>query len=120
LRKNPRAVFIASLGTISYDLKSLQKKENIIYVPGAMGCATSIGLGYALNSKKKVIVIIGDGSALMKLGSFATVRNYKPKNLEIHVIKNDKYASTGGQRIYPGDILSDVMSGVNGRTYQVS
>lgn len=103
LKRNPKAIFIASLGTISYDLKELNAK-NVHYVPGAMGCVMGIGLGHALASKKKVIVVVGDGSFLMKLGSMATILKYKPKNLEVHVIQNNQYASTGGQEIYFDEI----------------
>lgn len=124
LKRNPRAVFIASLGTICYDLEKviqeLNWKGEAYFIRGAMGCATSIALGYALNSKKKIICVIGDGAAMMKLGSFITVEHYKPKNLEIHVIQNEKYASTGGQRIYPGNILPNVVASINGRTHSLS
>jgi thiamine pyrophosphate-dependent acetolactate synthase large subunit-like protein len=113
LEKNPKAVFVCSLGTISYDVKELLfnplspfrgKVRAVHFVPGAMGCVMGIGLGYALASKEKVIVLVGDGSFLMKLGSMATILKYKPKNLEVHVIQNDKYASTGGQDIFFDEI----------------
>lgn len=100
LRKNPKAIFIASLGTISYDLKELNLPNKTYLIPGSMGCVMGIGLGYALSSKKKVIVLIGDGSFLMKMGSMATILKYKPKNLETHIFQNNKYLSTGGQDIH--------------------
>lgn len=62
-----------------------------------MGCAIAVGLGLAMNSKKDVVVVIGEGSLLMKLGSLSTVAKYRPKNLEIIVINNGLYKSTGGQ-----------------------
>lgn len=105
LRKNPSATFVASLGTISYDLRSLFEETEmsdmatLVSVPGAMGCALAIGLGIALSSSQKVIVVIGDGAILMKLGSVATVLKYRPKNLEVHVMQNNSYASTGNQEI---------------------
>lgn len=102
LGKNKNAIFVASLGTISYDLKEIQKEEGMFpcyFVPGAMGCVLGIGLGLALNTKKKVVVFIGDGSFLMKLGSIATILKYRPKNLEVHVIQNNSFASTGNQEI---------------------
>ncbi len=98
LRRNKNAVIVGSLGTISYDLTQIEHPKKIL-IRGAMGCALGVGLGYALASDKKVIVIIGDGSLLMKLGSISTVLAYKPKNLEVHVIQNNSYASTGGQKI---------------------
>lgn len=64
---------------------------------GAMGCVLGIGLGIALNTKKKVFVFDGDGSALMKMGSLTTVGYYAPKNLVHIILDNKSYDSTGGQ-----------------------
>jgi thiamine pyrophosphate-dependent acetolactate synthase large subunit-like protein len=104
LKRNPNAVFVCSLGTISYDMKELIEgkdlgKREVYFVPGAMGCVMGIGLGYALSSKKKVIVLVGDGSYAMKMGSVLTIGAYNPKNLELHLFENNIYASTGGQSI---------------------
>ena len=90
---NPNAIIVGSLGSISNDLP-----DTAIKVKGAMGCAVAVGLGIALNTDKKVIVIIGEGALLMKLGSLSTVAKYRPKNLEIIIINNGVYASTGGQK----------------------
>ena len=95
-KKNKNALIIGSLGTISYDLTELPHKDKLM-VRGAMGCVMGIGLGYALNSRKKVIVVIGDGAFLMKMGSTATILKHKPKNLEVHVLNNNKFMSCGGQ-----------------------
>lgn len=62
-----------------------------------MGCAMGVGLGIALNTKREVIVVIGDGSFLMKAGSTATINKYAPKNLKIVILDNGQYSSTGGQ-----------------------
>jgi phosphonopyruvate decarboxylase len=56
-----------------------------------------MGLGVALNSNRPVVVLDGDGAALMKLGTFATIGAYGPRNL-IHVLlDNGVHDSTGGQ-----------------------
>jgi phosphonopyruvate decarboxylase len=56
-----------------------------------------MGLGVALNNDRPIVVLDGDGAALMKLGTFATVGAYAPKNL-IHVLlDNGVHDSTGGQ-----------------------
>ena len=90
---NPNAIIVGSLGSISNDLP-----DTAIKVKGAMGGAVAVGLGIALNTDKKVIVVIGEGALLMKLGSLSTVAKYRPKNLEIIIINNGVYASTGGQK----------------------
>jgi sulfopyruvate decarboxylase subunit beta len=46
--------------------------------------------------RERVIVLDGDGSALMNLGTFVTLARYRPKNL-IHVVfDNGSLLSTGG------------------------
>jgi len=94
--RNKKAIIIGSLGTISKDLPD---DKRVIKVKGAMGCVIGVGLGYALGTKKKVIVVIGDGAFLMKMGSMATILAHKPKNLRVIILNNDCYASTGGQKI---------------------
>lgn len=67
---------------------------------GAMGKASSVGLGLALaQPTKKVIVLDGDGSLLMNLGSLVTIANVAPPNLIHFVFENGVYRTTGGQPI---------------------
>lgn len=67
---------------------------------GAMGKASSMGLGLALAlPDKKVIVLDGDGSILMNLGSLVTIANMAPPNLIHFVFENTVYRTTGGQSI---------------------
>jgi len=56
-----------------------------------------VGLGIALNTHKNVIVIDGDGSVLMDMGTMAMIGFLKPKNLVHIVLDNESYQSTGGQ-----------------------
>ena len=67
---------------------------------GAMGKASSVGLGLALaRPDKKVIVLDGDGSLLMNLGSLVTISNMAPHNLVHFVFENGVYRTCGGQTI---------------------
>lgn len=93
---NKDAVIVSSLGTIAYDLSTIEHPNKIL-VKGAMGCVMGIGLGYALSSDKKVIVVIGDGSYLMKAGSAATIKKHNLPNLEVIILNNNCYNSCGGQ-----------------------
>jgi len=63
-----------------------------------MGGASGMGLGVALNVERPVVVLDGDGAALMKLGAFATIGAYAPKNLIHVVLDNGVHDSTGGQQ----------------------
>lgn len=93
---NKDAVIVGSIGTISYDLSTINHPNKIL-IRGAMGAALGCGLGYALSSKKKVIVVIGDGSFLMQMGAMSTIMAHKPKNLRVIILNNNSYASCGGQ-----------------------
>lgn len=65
---------------------------------GSMGCISSLGLGLALTKpKKKIIVIDGDGSLIMRLGSLTTNAYYQPNNLLHILLDNNTHDSTGGQ-----------------------
>jgi sulfopyruvate decarboxylase subunit beta len=64
---------------------------------GSMGLASSIGLGLAMAQPRKVVVIDGDGSLLMNLGSLATIANHAPENYLLVVLDNQCYGSTGCQ-----------------------
>lgn len=67
-------------------------------VSGAMGKASSIALGLALaQPDRKVMVVDGDGSLLMNLGSLVTIGGKMPSNLVHFVIDNGVYGVTGGQ-----------------------
>ena len=56
-----------------------------------------MGLGVALNTAKHVIVLDGDGAALMKMGNMATIGRHAPENLIHVVLDNGVHDSTGGQ-----------------------
>jgi len=47
--------------------------------------------------ERKVIVIIGDGDALINLGSLVLMNKLKLKNLELIILDNNSYQSCGGQ-----------------------
>ena len=70
---------------------------------GCMGKASSLGLGLALaQPERKVLVLDGDGSLLMNLGTLVTISDRGPENLYHFVFENGVYAVTGGQPI-PGE-----------------
>ncbi len=65
---------------------------------GFMGGASSLGLGIALaQPERRVIVLDGDGSLLMQLGSLATVAGVSPRNFTHLLFKNGVYHTSGSQ-----------------------
>ncbi|MEM2211189.1 MAG: thiamine pyrophosphate-dependent enzyme [Nitrososphaerales archaeon] len=89
-------LIICMFGHAANDLLYLKDRPENFYMRGGMGLASSIGLGLALTvPNRRVIVIDGDGSILMNLGSFATIARYAPKNL-IHIILDNESHYTAG------------------------
>ena len=89
---------IASLGHPAYDLFATGDRDTYFYTWGSMGLASSVGLGLAMaQPDRRVVVLDGDGSLLMNLGSLATIGWVRPANLVVIVWDNGLYGTTGGQ-----------------------
>ena len=91
-------------GNPQYGMPRVSRREEIdIPLVGAMGKASSLALGLALaRPERKIMVLDGDGSLLMNLGTLATISEKAPDNLYHFVFENGVYAVTGGQPI-PGE-----------------
>jgi sulfopyruvate decarboxylase subunit beta len=88
---------VTIMGASAQELYDLGHCESFFYLEHAMGLASSIGLGLALNlPHEKVVVIDGDGSVLMNLGGLATLARYRPPNLTHLIFDNGSLLSTGG------------------------
>ncbi len=68
------------------------------YNPSTMGGAIPLALGLALaKPQREIIVVSGEGSLLMSLGSLVTVVSSGATNITIVVLDNGMYEVTGGQ-----------------------
>ena len=95
----PEALIVSGLGSASYDVFASGDRDKNYYLWGAMGGATSLGLGLALaQPDKPVVVITGDGEQLMGIGSLATIAAKQPRNLTIVVLDNGHFGETGMQQ----------------------
>ncbi|MGQ0658025.1 MAG: phosphonopyruvate decarboxylase [Chromatiales bacterium] len=98
LAPETHSVIIATTGYTGRELYALSDRSNQFYMVGSMGCASSLGLGLSLaRPDLKVIVIDGDGAALMRMGNFSTVGAYGGDNFYHIVLDNEAHESTGGQ-----------------------
>jgi thiamine pyrophosphate-dependent acetolactate synthase large subunit-like protein len=89
---------VCGLGTPTYDVAACGDHPLNFYLWGAMGGAAMIGLGLALaRPSRRVLILTGDGEALMGLGSLATIGVKQPANLTVVVLDNQHYAETGMQ-----------------------
>lgn len=101
----PRDILVSTTGYTSRELYALSDKPNQLYLVGAMGCASSVGLGLAIaRPDVRVTVLDGDGAALMRLGAMATIGYRRPPNLLHIVLDNGMHESTGGQPTVTGSI----------------
>lgn len=92
------AAVIATTGKCGRELFTLADRNAHLYQVGSMGGASAMALGVALNTKRKVAVLDGDGAALMKLGNLATIGAQGPENLVHVLLDNGVHDSTGGQQ----------------------
>ena len=94
---------IATTGKTGRELFTISDRVNHLYVVGGMGTASAIGFGVAhALPRQPVVVIDGDGAALMKLGVLATIGFYQPPNLLHIILDNEAHDSTGGQQTASG------------------
>lgn len=92
------AAIVATTGYTSRELFAVDDRPGNFYMQGSMGHAISIGLGAALaRPNRKVIVLDGDGAALMHMGSMSVVGHQAPVNLLHVILDNGAHESTGGQ-----------------------
>ena len=103
--KRDGAVFVPTMNAnnVRFGLPSITTNEKLDFpLSGCMGKASSVGLGLALaHPERKVLVLDGDGSLLMNLGTMVTMSNSAPNNLYHFLFDNGVYAVTGGQPV-PG------------------
>jgi phosphonopyruvate decarboxylase len=94
----PERAYLATTGKLGRELFTLGDRPNQLYHVGAMGCVSGVGLGLALaRPERRVVVLDGDGSLLMKMGALATIGHHAPRNLLHVVFDNERHESTGGQ-----------------------
>jgi sulfopyruvate decarboxylase subunit beta len=90
-------IVVTIMGAVAAELYMLGHRHNFFYLEHAMGLASSMGLGIALSMPEhQVIVLDGDGSLLMNLGTLTTMARYKPGNLLHIVFDNESLLSVGG------------------------
>jgi sulfopyruvate decarboxylase subunit beta len=90
-------IVVTIMGAVAAELYTLGHRPTFFYLEHAMGMASSMGLGIALAlPEQRVIVLDGDGSLLMNLGTLSTLARYRPDNLLHIVFDNESLLSVGG------------------------
>jgi thiamine pyrophosphate-dependent acetolactate synthase large subunit-like protein len=99
-----------------------QADERNFNVVGCMGSAGAVGLGLAIaRTRERVLVLDGDGSLLMQLGTMVSIGDRRPENLYHVVFENGIYETSGGQPV-PGRESADLraIARASGYRYDVS
>jgi sulfopyruvate decarboxylase subunit beta len=93
------SVVVATMTTLEPFREASPSDLNIGCV-GFMGGASPLGLGLALSQpERRVMVLDGDGSLLMQLGSLATIAGAAPPNYYHFLFHNGVYETSGSQAI---------------------
>ena len=89
----------------AFDWLEIAPRALNYYSFGAMGLGSSCALGFALGRPdRRVIVLDGDGSLLMNLGTLVTIGAAAPKNLVHFLCRNGTYEANGGHPIPQRDV----------------
>lgn len=107
---------VTGLGSPSYDAFAAGEHDGNFYLWGAMGGAALVGLGLALaQPSRPVLVLTGDGEAMMGVGGLATIGVSRPGNLTVAVLDNGHFGETGMQRSHSGlGVRMDLMAEASG------
>jgi thiamine pyrophosphate-dependent acetolactate synthase large subunit-like protein len=94
-------IVVTSCGKISREVFYVKDRPRNFYVQGSMGMSLPLAMGVSLcKPDEKVVVIAGDGEILMELGSLVLLKKLqqeKKVNLDLYILDNNQYESTGGQ-----------------------
>lgn len=107
VRGRTNLIVVSSLGSATYDLAAAGDHPRNFYLWGAMGGAADVGLGLAIAQPDvPILVLTGDGEALMGMGAFATIALQKPRNLSIVILDNGLYGETGSQLSHTASVTN--------------
>ncbi|MGC0419635.1 phosphonopyruvate decarboxylase [Embleya sp. AB8] len=94
---------VSTTGYTSRELFATGDVPTNFYMQGSMGHASAFALGLALRGPAAEVVLVdGDGAALMHLGTMSTIGALAPPGLVHVVLDNGAYESTGAQATTSG------------------
>ncbi|MFP4654434.1 MAG: sulfopyruvate decarboxylase subunit beta [Methanohalobium sp.] len=98
-------ILVANIGIPCKELYSIRDRGLNYYMLGSLGLASSIGMGLALKSGRKVVVLDGDGSILMNPNALLEIARANPSNLIVIALDNGAHGSTGSQETFTAQFL---------------
>ena len=96
LKKHIADEIVVATYTSAHDWIAIAPRELNYFSTGAMGLASSHALGLALGApQRRVVVLDGDGSLCMNLGTLITIAAAAPRNFIHCVSHNGTYEANG-------------------------
>ncbi|MBP2146923.1 sulfopyruvate decarboxylase subunit beta [Methanofollis sp. W23] len=93
------AAVVANIGVPSKELYAVMDRPLTFYMLGSYTQATPIGLGIALGTDRRVVILDGDGS-LLGSSVLSVAAAAAPENLTVIGLDNGAFGSTGNQPTY--------------------
>lgn len=115
------AAVVANIGVPSKELYAVMDRPLTFYMLGSYTQATPIGLGLALGTDRRVIVLDGDGS-LLGSSILSVAAAAAPENLTVIALDNGAFGSTGNQPTYAAaDLDLELLARASGfhRTWKI-
>ena len=109
LNRSEGELIVSTTGKTSRELFELRVKrgeshDTDFLTVGSMGYSSSIALGIAMGSDKKIWCLDGDGSILMHMGTMSTIGSVKPVNYTHILLNNESHESVGGYPTTMGSV----------------
>jgi sulfopyruvate decarboxylase len=91
-------IVVAQIGFPSREAYAIKDRERNLYLLGALGSATLVGIGLAqARPDLKVVVLDGDGAFILNPNQMLELGQSCPKNLSVVLLDNGSWGSTGSQ-----------------------
>ncbi len=111
---------VVAVYSSAFDWMEVRPHPLNFFSTGAMGLGSAHALGLALAfPERRIVVLDGDGSLLMKLGSLVTIASAAPRNLIHFVCENGIYEANGLHPI-PGKDTVDFAGMARAAGYRTS
>ena len=91
-------VLVAQIGFPAREACAIRDRERNLYLLGALGSATLVGIGLAeARPDLHIVVLDGDGSFILNPNQMFELSRHCPKNLSVVLLDNGSWGSTGSQ-----------------------
>jgi sulfopyruvate decarboxylase len=91
-------VLVAQIGFPSREANAIKDRERNLYLLGALGSATLVGIGLAeARPDLRVTVLDGDGAFILNPNQMLELSRNCPQNLSVVLLDNGSWGSTGSQ-----------------------